>query len=161
MIVSELMSKDLRSCLDETVHEGQTRPPHSLLLAVDIMLQIAEPMKYLHEKGMMHRDLKANNILINVVESEELCISPSVQVKFTDSSKVYSPSSCNSLGSTKFVGLWLDVCVIRCPFFKVKYIKTFSLRLPYMFPFLFFHISLFSHSLSFLQIIREEEQNLC
>jgi hypothetical protein len=40
MIVSELMSKDLRSYLDETVHKGQTRPPLSLLLAVDIMLQI-------------------------------------------------------------------------------------------------------------------------
>jgi serine/threonine protein kinase len=84
MIVSELLGKDLRSYLDETVHEGRTRPALSLLLAVDIMLQIAEPMKYLHEKGMMHRDLKANNILINVVESEELCISPSVQVKLTD-----------------------------------------------------------------------------
>jgi hypothetical protein len=84
MIVSELMSKDLRSYLDETVHKGQTRPPVSLLLAVDIMLQIAEPMKYLHENGMMHRDLKANNILINVVESKELGISPSVQVKLTD-----------------------------------------------------------------------------
>ncbi len=84
MIVSELMSKDLRSYLDGTVHKGQTRPLHSLLLAVDVMLQIAEPMKYLHENGMMHRDLKANNILINVVESKELCISPSVQVKLTD-----------------------------------------------------------------------------
>jgi serine/threonine protein kinase len=84
MIVSELMNKDLRSYLDETVQKGQTRPPLSLLLAVDIMLQIAEPMKYLHENGMMHRDLKASNILINVVESKELCISPSVQVKLTD-----------------------------------------------------------------------------
>ncbi len=84
MIVSELMSKDLRSYLDETVHEGQTRPPLSLLLAVDIMLQIAEPMKYLHENGMVHRDLKAKNILINVVERKELCVSPSVQVKLTD-----------------------------------------------------------------------------
>jgi hypothetical protein len=27
-------------------------------------------------------------------------------------------SSCNSLGSKKIVGLWLDVCVIRCPFFR-------------------------------------------
>jgi len=80
MIVSELMSKDLRSYLDETVHKGQTRPPLSLLLAVDIMLQIAEAMKYLHGNWMMHRDLKANNILINVVESKELYISPSVQV---------------------------------------------------------------------------------
>jgi hypothetical protein len=30
-----------------------------------------------------------------------------------------------------------------------------------MLPFLFSHISLFSHILSFLQIIGEEEQNLC
>jgi len=62
-------------------------------------------------------------------------------------------SSCNSLGSRKIVGLWLDVCVIRCPFFKPKDMKTFSLPLLYMFPFLFFHISLLSHILSFLQII--------
>ncbi|CAK9256628.1 unnamed protein product [Sphagnum jensenii] len=84
MIVSELMNKDLRSYLDETVHKGQTRPPLSLLLAVDIMLQIAEPMKYLHENRVMHHDLKATNILINVVESKEFCNSPSVQVKLTD-----------------------------------------------------------------------------
>ncbi len=83
IIVSELMSRDLRSYLDETVDKGQTRHPLSLL-AVDIMLQIAEPMKYLHENGMMHRDLKASNILINVLESKKLCISPSVQVKLTD-----------------------------------------------------------------------------
>jgi serine/threonine protein kinase len=82
MIVSELMSKDLRSYLDETVH--QTRPPLSLLLAVDIMLQIGEGMKYVHQSGMMHCDLKSSNILINVVESKELCNSPSVQVKLTD-----------------------------------------------------------------------------
>jgi hypothetical protein len=70
-------------------------------------------------------------------------------------------SSCSSLGSTKIVGLWLDVCVIRCAFFKPKDIKTFSLSLLYMLPFLFFHISLFSHILSFLQIIGEAQKNLC
>jgi serine/threonine protein kinase len=34
MIVSELISKDLRSYLDETVHKGQTRPTLSLLLDI-------------------------------------------------------------------------------------------------------------------------------
>jgi serine/threonine protein kinase len=84
IIVSELMSKNLRNYLDENILEGQTRPPLSLLLAVDIMLQIGEGMKYLHQSGMMHRDLKATNILINVVERKHLCNSPSVQVKLTD-----------------------------------------------------------------------------
>jgi len=75
-IITELMSKDLRMYLEEN-------GPLSLPLAVDIMLQIAEGMKYLHERGVMHRDLKAENVLINVVENESY-ISPSVQVKLTD-----------------------------------------------------------------------------
>ncbi len=54
-----------------------------LPLAVDIMLQIAEGTKYLHDSGVMHHDLKADNFLINVLENE-LYISPSVQVKLTD-----------------------------------------------------------------------------
>jgi serine/threonine protein kinase len=78
------MSKNLREYLDENILEGQTRPPLSLLLAVDIMLQIGEGMKYVHQSGMIHRDLKATNILINVVERKEFCNSPSVQVKLTD-----------------------------------------------------------------------------
>jgi hypothetical protein len=71
------------------------------------------------------------------------------------------PSSCDSLGSKKILGRGPDVCVIRCPFFKPKDIKTFSLPLLYMLLFLFSHISVSSQILSFLQIIGEEEQNLC
>jgi len=69
------------------------------------------------------------------------------------------PSSCDSLGSKKILGRGPDVCVIRCPFFKPKDIKTFSLPLLYMLPFLFSSVS--SQILSLLQIIGEEEQNLC
>ncbi|CAK9193755.1 unnamed protein product [Sphagnum troendelagicum] len=84
IIVTELMSKDLRMYLDENTSEGQATPPLSLLLAVDIMLKIAEGMKYLHESRVMHRDLRANNVLINVLDNKELYTSPSVQVKLTD-----------------------------------------------------------------------------
>jgi len=83
IIVTELMTMDLRRYLDENLR-GQTQPPLPLLLAVDIMLQMAEAMRYLHQSGVMHRDLKANNVLINVVESKKSGISPSVQVKVTD-----------------------------------------------------------------------------
>jgi serine/threonine protein kinase len=84
LIVTELMSKDLRMYLDENISEGQARPPLSLLLAVDIMQKMSEGMKYLHESRVMHRDIRANNVLINVVENKELYTSPSVQVKHTD-----------------------------------------------------------------------------
>jgi serine/threonine protein kinase len=84
IIVMELMNMDLRRYLEENVRQSQSRPPLSLLLAVDIMLQLAEAMNYLHKSRVMHRDLKSSNVLINAVMSKESYISPSVQVKLTD-----------------------------------------------------------------------------
>jgi hypothetical protein len=83
-IVSELMSTDLRTYLDEKKKNAGQGPPLPLLVAIDIMLQVAEAMKYLHGRGVMHRDLKSNNVLINVVENEDEGISSSVQAKLTD-----------------------------------------------------------------------------
>jgi len=85
VIVSELMSMDLRTYLDEKKKNAGEGPPLPLLVAMNILLQIAEAMNYLHENGVMHRDLKANNVLINVVESADGQLSSSsVQVKLTD-----------------------------------------------------------------------------
>jgi len=83
-IVSERMSTDLRKYLDEKKKNAGQGPPLPLLVAIDIMLQVAEGMKYLHGRGVMHRDLKSNNVLINVVENQDEGISSSVQVKLTD-----------------------------------------------------------------------------
>jgi serine/threonine protein kinase len=101
-IITELMSKDLRMYLEEN-------GPPSLPLAVDIMLQIAEGMKYLHERGVMHRDLKAENVLINVVENESY-ISPSVQVKLTD----FSMSKLN-LNNSRFTTMGVGTAQWRAP----------------------------------------------
>ncbi|CAN5953697.1 unnamed protein product [Sphagnum jensenii] len=85
VIVSELMSTDLRTYLDEKKEKAGEGPPLPLLVAMNILLQIAEAMNYLHENGVMHRDLKANNVLINVVEGPDGELSSSsVQVKLTD-----------------------------------------------------------------------------
>jgi serine/threonine protein kinase len=85
VIVSELMSTDLRRYLDEKKENAGEGPPLPLLVAMNILLQIAEAMKYLHENAVMHRDLKANNVLINVVEGPDGELSSSsVQVKLTD-----------------------------------------------------------------------------
>jgi len=83
--------------------------PLSLPLAVDIMLEIAEGMKYLHESGVMHRDLKADNVLINVVENESY-ISPSVQVKLTD----FGMSKVN-LNSSRFTTMGVGTAQWRAP----------------------------------------------
>jgi len=84
VIVLERMTMDLRKYLDEKKKNAGQGPPLPLPVAVDIMLQVAEGMKYLHGRGVMHRDLKSMNVLINVVENEDEGISSSVQVKLTD-----------------------------------------------------------------------------
>ena len=37
--------------------------PFTIFGAVDIMLQLAEDMRYLDERRIVHRDLKSSNIL--------------------------------------------------------------------------------------------------
>jgi serine/threonine protein kinase len=101
-IITELMSKDLRMYLKENF-------PLSLPLALDIMLQTANGMKYLHESGVMHRDLKADNVLINVVENESY-ISPSVQVKLTD----FGLSKLN-LNNSRFTTMGVGTAQWRAP----------------------------------------------
>ncbi|CAK9874107.1 unnamed protein product [Sphagnum jensenii] len=85
VIVSELMSKDLRTYLDAKKKNAGQGPPLPLLVAINIMLQVAEAMNYLHEMGVIHRDLKAKNVLINVLEDQVGRLSsPSVQTKLAD-----------------------------------------------------------------------------
>ena len=63
MLVMELMECDLRSLIDKRMrHEQQ---PFPLIVAVDIMIQIAEAMHYLVAHRVLHRDLKAKNILVS------------------------------------------------------------------------------------------------
>jgi serine/threonine protein kinase len=58
--VMERMDKSLSQMLIEQSNDSQP----SLIGRVAVMLQIAEGMKYLHSKGLVHRDLKTENILI-------------------------------------------------------------------------------------------------
>jgi len=63
MLVMELMECDLRSLIDKRMkHEQQ---PFPLVVAVDIMIQVAEAMHYLFAQRVLHRDLKAKNILVS------------------------------------------------------------------------------------------------
>jgi hypothetical protein len=58
-LLMEKMTGDLSRHLDQR----QNDLPFSMLEVVDIMLQIAKAMRFLHNKKVAHRDLKCRNIL--------------------------------------------------------------------------------------------------
>ncbi|KAH9560743.1 hypothetical protein CY35_06G123400 [Sphagnum magellanicum] len=67
-IVMELMQEDLftflENRLDNNEFEGSADVPLSILAAVDLMLQVARGLKYLHSRTVAHRDLKSMNVLV-------------------------------------------------------------------------------------------------
>ena len=68
IIMTERMEMDLKKLIS-TARDGKLttsmQHPFTLLEAVDIILQVAEGMLYLHNSKVAHRDLKPGNILIN------------------------------------------------------------------------------------------------
>lgn len=67
LLVMELMDHDLRFIIESRLNvlpEGAN--PFAPIVAIDIMLQIGQAMLYLREHNILHRDLKAKNVLVNV-----------------------------------------------------------------------------------------------
>ena len=80
-LVMELMDTDLFDFLEvyrENIPSGTTtkNSPFSHIQSVDLMLQIAEGIRYIHSKGLAHRDLKSPNILIKFPEPSKPLGSP-------------------------------------------------------------------------------------
>ncbi|KAG9448390.1 hypothetical protein H6P81_014518 [Aristolochia fimbriata] len=67
-LVMEMMNKDLNSLIKE-ICGPRRRIPFSLPVAVDIMLQIARGMEYLHSRKLCHGNLNTSNILVNARNS--------------------------------------------------------------------------------------------
>lgn len=68
VIMTERMEMDLKKLIctaRDAKPSTSIQHPFTLLEAVDIILQVAEGMLYLHNSKVAHRDLKPGNILIN------------------------------------------------------------------------------------------------
>ncbi|KAG0616854.1 hypothetical protein M758_5G146100 [Ceratodon purpureus] len=66
-IAMELMEMSLFDLIEE-----QKGVPFSLPVAVDMMVQIARGVCYLHDRGVAHRDLKPQNVVVSRVTSPHL-----------------------------------------------------------------------------------------
>ena len=68
-IVMERMYKSLQDLLHDTIDGASPIP---IIHSVDLMLQIAEGVRYLHGKGLAHRDLKSLNILVQFADPQKI-----------------------------------------------------------------------------------------
>jgi predicted Ser/Thr protein kinase len=69
-LVMELMDGDLQQLMERLLNNESQVAPFEPLEAVDIMLQVAEGMNYLHQNNVVHRDLKSKNILVKYNECD-------------------------------------------------------------------------------------------
>ena len=82
-IAMELLDTSLEALMEE-VSNGGTKTPFPIQVAMDIILQIAKGMSYLHGKKIAHRDLKPANVLVHKIMVDELHKDNYVNVKLAD-----------------------------------------------------------------------------
>ena len=82
-IAMKLLDTSLEELITK-VSNGGISTPFPIQVAMDIILQIAKGMSYLHEKKIAHRDLKPANVLVHEIMVDKLYKDNYVNVKLAD-----------------------------------------------------------------------------
>ncbi|KAG0568773.1 hypothetical protein KC19_6G044500 [Ceratodon purpureus] len=90
-LVMELLDMDL----DRAIRRMKGRL--SVVEAVSLLLQIGEGMRYMHDKGVAHRDLKPGNVLVNFDEGSSRI--SSVKIADFGSTKAAERTETNTMGT--------------------------------------------------------------
>jgi hypothetical protein len=113
-IVMEVMHGDLRGAINDAFDQRTSTLYHrkqsfALPVALDLMLQMAEAMQYLHRKKITHRDLKSRNMLINPAQIPEIAKAGYMDVKVADfgTSKIVNATSTFSPQTRTGTRAWM------------------------------------------------------
>jgi hypothetical protein len=106
----ERMPGDLQAFMTMRMRRRRTNSPFSLLASIDLMLQVAEAMCYMNSQGMVHRDLKAQNVLVEPIDDSELLEEGFVIAKLADFGLAKSKHEVTSyfhMSRNKGTRLWM------------------------------------------------------
>jgi hypothetical protein len=105
-LVMELMDEDLHSLMTRRLGNEETLDaPFKLLEAIDIMLQVAEGMSYLHQNRVIHQGLKSMKILVKCNEHDRHVCAKVGDFRFSkvkESSYTYSGLTMD-VGTTRWM----------------------------------------------------------
>ena len=84
-IIMELMDKDLNTLMEDRLDSGiRNHPPFTISETLDIILQVAEGVLFLHDMHIVHRDLKSYNILVKLVKTTGPVDTEHIHIKVSD-----------------------------------------------------------------------------